>query len=128
MDVAWADAALSLVVGIGLAAAAGLRVFLPLLVLGVAAHAGVVPLTPTFDWIGSGPGIAALATASVVEVVGYYIPWVDNLLDMIAGPLAVLSGIVLTAAVAGGRRFPPPHSCRWPRCPRCARALAPRYP
>lgn len=105
----WTEGVLSLGVGIGLAAAAGLRVFLPLLVLGLAARAGIVPLVASFDWLASGPGIAALAVASVVEVAAYYIPLVDNLLDVIAAPLAILSGILLTAAVT--TELPP--QVRW---------------
>lgn len=99
MDLLWPSALLSLGIGVGLAAAAGLRVFLPLLVLGLAARNGVLPLTDAFGWIASTPGIAALATASAIEVIGYYIPLVDNVLDMLAAPLAILAGIVLTAAV-----------------------------
>lgn len=99
MDMTWADGLLSLGVGIGLAAAAGLRVFLPLLVLGLAARAGVVPLVGSFDWLASTPGLAALTVASVVEVSAYYVPIVDNLLDLLATPLAIFAGVLLTAAV-----------------------------
>jgi len=105
----WTEGVLSLGVGIGLAAAAGLRVFLPLLILGLAARAGVVPLTPSFDWLASGPGITVLAAASLVEVGAYYVPLVDNLLDLVAAPLAILAGIVLTAAVT--TELPP--ELRW---------------
>jgi hypothetical protein len=99
MDMTWADGLLSLGVGIGLAAAAGLRVFLPLLVLGLAARAGLVALVSSFDWLASTPGLAALTIASVVEVSAYYVPIVDNLLDLVATPLAILAGVLLTAAV-----------------------------
>jgi hypothetical protein len=95
----WADGLLSLGVGIGLAAAAGLRVFLPLLVLGLAARTGLVALVSSFDWLASTPGLAALAIASVIEVAAYYVPVLDNLLDLIATPLAILAGVLLTAAV-----------------------------
>jgi hypothetical protein len=94
-----AQTALSLGVGIGLAAAAGLRVFVPLLVLGAAAHAGWMPLTPGFAWLASPSSLAILSVATIVEIAAYYVPWVDNLLDLIAGPLAVLAGVVATAAV-----------------------------
>lgn len=91
--------ALSLGVGIGLAAAAGLRVFVPLLVLGAAAHAGWIPLTSDFAWLASTSSLAILSVATVVEIAAYYVPWVDNVLDLIAGPLAVLAGVAATAAV-----------------------------
>lgn len=109
VDFAWTDAVLSLGVGLGLAAAAGLRVFLPLLVLGVAARLGALPLASGFDWLASGPAIAALGSATLLEVSAYYLPWIDNLLDVVATPLAIMAGILLTAAVATG--LPP--ELRW---------------
>ncbi len=99
MEPVWAEALLSVGVGVGLAAAAGLRVFLPLLVLGAAARLGWVPLTSGFEWLSSSPGLATLGAATVVEIAAYYIPWVDNLLDVLAAPLAILAGVVATAAV-----------------------------
>jgi hypothetical protein len=109
IELAWTDALLSLGVGIGLAAAAGLRVFLPLLVLGIAARAGWVPLGGEFAWLTSEPGLVALGIATLIEVGGYYSPIVDNLLDVIAGPLAIMAGILLTAAVTAD--LPP--AVRW---------------
>jgi hypothetical protein len=109
MDPVWAEAMLSLAAGLGLAAAAGLRVFVPLLVLGSAARLGWVPLTSGFDWLASGFGLATLGIATVVEISAYYIPWVDNLLDLVAGPLAVMAGILATAAVTP--ELPP--ALRW---------------
>jgi hypothetical protein len=106
---AWPEALLSLGIGVGLAAAAGLRVFLPLLVLGIAARAGWVPLGDEFAWLASEPGLVALGVATVIEVGGYYAPVVDNLLDVIAGPLAIMAGILLTAAVTAD--LPP--AVRW---------------
>jgi hypothetical protein len=99
MESAWVQAVLSLGVGAGLAAAAGLRVFLPLLVLGTAARFGGLPLSAGFEWLSSSTGLATLAVATVLEIAGYYIPWVDNLLDVVAGPLAVIAGALATAAV-----------------------------
>lgn len=89
---------LALALGIGLAAAAGLRVFLPLLVLAVAAHFEVLPLASSFQWLASVPAIAMLAIAAVAELGAYYIPGLDNLLDAVAAPLAVLAGTLMVAA------------------------------
>lgn len=89
---------LSLALGIGLAAAVGLRVFIPLLVVAVAAYFGKVPLAPAFAWLASLPAIVMLAIAATVEVAGYYIPGVDNLLDTIAAPLALVAGTLVVAA------------------------------
>lgn len=109
MDVTWADAFLSIAVGISLAAAAGLRVFVPLLVLGGAARFGGLPLSSGFDWLASTQGLGALSVAVVLEIGAYYVPWVDNLLDTVAGPLAVISGALAVAAVT--TELPP--QVRW---------------
>ena len=90
---------LSLLIGVGLSAACGFRVFVPLLVLSVAVHTGHVNLTPGFDWIGSTPALIAFALATALEIAAYYIPWVDNLLDSVSGPAAVVAGTMLTAAL-----------------------------
>lgn len=99
MDITWTEALLSLAIGIGLAAATGMRVFVPLLVLGVAARLEWLPLSAGFQWLSSWPAIIALAVAAVLEIGAYYIPVIDNFLDLLAGPLAVTAGIVTTAAV-----------------------------
>ena len=73
-------------VGLALSAAAGLRVFVPLLLTGVAARLGYFTLAPGMAWIGSDVALVAFATAMVLEVGAYYVPWLDNLLDSIATP------------------------------------------
>jgi hypothetical protein len=85
-------------VGLALSAAAGLRVFVPLLLTGVAARLGYFTLAPGMAWIGSDVALVAFATAMVLEVGAYYVPWLDNLLDSIATPAAVTAGIIITAA------------------------------
>lgn len=85
-------------IGISLAAAAGLRVFLPLLVIALAGRAGMVELSATFDWLVGWPAIAALGAAAAVEIAAYYMPGVDNLLDLLAGPLALVAGTLLVVA------------------------------
>lgn len=92
---------LSVCLGVGLAAAVGFRVFLPLLILSLAAFFNVIPLTESWQWIGSITAIIALSVATFAEIFGYYIPWVDNALDAIALPLATVAGtVVLVATVA----------------------------
>lgn len=90
---------LSICLGIGLSAACGFRVFVPLLCLSLAAKFGHIPLTPTFAWIGTTPAIIAFSAATVAEITAYYIPWVDNALDSIAVPMATVAGVVATASV-----------------------------
>ncbi|MFZ2286688.1 MAG: DUF4126 domain-containing protein [Bacteroidales bacterium] len=86
-------------IGIGLAASAGFRVFVPLLVAAIAAKAGFLPLNESFQWLSSWAALAILGTATVVEIMAYYIPVVDNLLDTIATPLAVVAGTLLLTSV-----------------------------
>jgi hypothetical protein len=93
------DIALSIALGIGLAAAVGFRVFLPLLVASVAAYTGHLQLSSSFAWLGSLPAITMLSAAAIAEVLAYYIPVVDNLLDTIATPVAVVAGTLVSAAV-----------------------------
>jgi hypothetical protein len=92
------DHLLSLAVGIGLAAACGFRVFVPLLVMSAAAYTGHLDLSSGFQWIGTLPALVAFGCATIVEIAAYYIPWVDNMLDTIAGPAAVVAGTVVTAS------------------------------
>ncbi len=93
------ELAITLAVGIGLAAAAGFRVFVPLLALGLAARAEYLPLAENLQWLASTPALLALATATVLELGGYYVPWLDNALDSLATPAAIIAGTVLTASV-----------------------------
>lgn len=92
---------LSAFIGLGLAAATGFRVFVPFLVLSVASRAGYVELSGGFEWIGSQAALVAFALATVLEIGAYYVPWLDNLLDTLTTPTAVVAGVVLTAAATG---------------------------
>lgn len=90
---------LSICLGIGLSAACGFRVFVPLLFMNVASLTGHLTLAHGFEWLGSYPALITFSVATVVEVAGYYIPWVDHLLDTIATPAAVIAGTIVTASV-----------------------------
>ena len=90
---------LCICLGIGLSAACGFRVFVPFLILSIAALSGHVQLAKGFAWIGTYPALITFSAATVLEILGYYIPWLDHLLDTMATPAAVVAGIVLTAAV-----------------------------
>jgi hypothetical protein len=93
---------LSIALGVGLSAAAGFRVFVPFLVMGIAANAGHLELAPAWSWIGEAPAIYILGVATAIEIVAYFVPWLDNVLDTIATPTAVVAGIIATAAVVTG--------------------------
>lgn len=92
------DIILSVFLGLGLAASAGFRVFMPLLALSIASHFDYLPLSESFQWLGSLPALIALALATILEIAAYYIPWVDNLLDTAAVPLATIAGTGVLAA------------------------------
>src|SRR3990170_4250104 len=93
------DLALSIALGVGLAAATGLRLFLPMLIASAAAYTGHLPLSENFAWLGTLPALILLGVAAVVEVLAYYIPGVDNLLDTLATPAAFVAGTIVAAAV-----------------------------
>lgn len=93
---------LSILMGIGLSAASGFRIFIPFLVLSIASYTGNISLTDSFSWIGTLPALVTFGAATLIEIAGFYVPWIDNLLDTIASPAAVAAGIILTASVVTG--------------------------
>jgi hypothetical protein len=90
---------LALCIGIGLSAACGFRIFVPLLVMSLAAASGHLELAEGFEWIGSPAAVTAFGIATALEIMAYYIPAVDNLLDTVATPAAAIAGTMITAAV-----------------------------
>ncbi len=92
------EALLSICLGIGLAASCGFRIFIPFLVMSVASRADHLALGSGFDWIASDAALATFAVAAVLEIGAYFIPWLDNALDTISTPVAVVAGTVAAAA------------------------------
>ena len=101
---------LSLSLGLGLAAACGFRVFIPPLMMGVASRFDLYELEGSFTWVGETWAIAIFSVATLLEVGGYFIPWIDNLLDAVATPAAILGGIFVTSASLEGEMDP---SVQW---------------
>lgn len=109
------EVALSVAAGIGLSAACGFRIFLPFTIMSAAAlYGGLGPgegsalgsltafeLSERFAWVGTLPALILFGTATLIEIGAYYIPWLDNLLDTIATPAAVIAGALASAAVLG---------------------------
>ncbi|MBU2994846.1 DUF4126 domain-containing protein [Cellulophaga baltica] len=92
---------LSIFLGVGLAASVGFRVFLPLFALSLASYFNFWDLNNSWEWIGSLAAVIALGVATIVEIFAYFIPWVDNLLDSLAVPLAGIAGTaVMVSTVA----------------------------
>jgi len=90
---------LAICAGLGLSAACGFRVFVPLLVMSIAVHSGHLNVASGFDWIGSTPALVTFSLATALEIGAYYIPWLDNFLDSIATPAAVVAGTIVTASM-----------------------------
>ncbi len=93
---------LSLCIGIGLSAACGFRVFVPLFVMSIASLMGWFEPMKGFEWLAIPSVCIGLAVATVCEIGAYYIPWVDNALDTIATPAAMVAGTLTTMAVSSG--------------------------
>jgi hypothetical protein len=98
-DLLTLETAMALCLGIGLSAACGFRVFVPPLALGIAVRLEAPLSGAAPEWIGSMPALVLLGVAVLVELGAYYVPWIDNLLDTIASPAAVVAGILLTAGL-----------------------------
>jgi hypothetical protein len=92
---------MGLMIGIGLSAATGFRVFVPFLGMSIAAMSGHLTLSSGFGWIGTWPAFIAFATATALEIGAYYVPWLDHLLDTITTPAAIVSGTIMTASMVG---------------------------
>jgi hypothetical protein len=90
----------SIGIGLGLGIAAGFRVVVPFWVLSVAAFFGHLPLADNMQWLGSETALIGLSIALVVELLAYSIPWLDNLVDAVALPLAAIAGTLLMALAA----------------------------
>jgi hypothetical protein len=92
---------LALCLGMSLSAACGLRVFVPPLVLSVAAIYGHLHLAEGFKWIGTQEAMITFAVATLIEVLAYYVPVLDNLLDTLSAPIVFIAGTVMTASLFG---------------------------
>lgn len=89
---------LSAFIGIGLAAASGFRVFLPMFTVSLASYMGWIPMSESFEWLVGLPTLITTGIAMIFEILAYYIPIVDHLLDTLSVPLATLAGSVLFAS------------------------------
>ena len=96
------DYAVGILLGLGLAASCGFRVFVPLLVSNVASHLGYIHFGAGYEWMASWPAFAVFISATIIEIGAYYIPWLDNALDTIAIPLASVAGTLLTVSFISG--------------------------
>ncbi|QQS66035.1 MAG: DUF4126 domain-containing protein [Chlorobiota bacterium] len=103
------DIILSILIGVGLSAACGYRVFMPMTITSIGSKFGWIHLGQDFSWISTDICLIGFSIAAVLEVGAYYIPILDHALDLVASPLAVIAGMILTASVA----FDLPPYMRW---------------
>lgn len=89
---------LSILLGLSLAAAVGFRIFVPLLIMSLASQGGYLTLSSGFEWIGTIPALIVFTAAAGFEILAYFIPFVDNILDAFAGPTAVVAGTIVMAS------------------------------
>ncbi len=99
---------MSIMIGVALSATCGFRVFVPLLAVNIGTRAldadgqPLIELAGGFDWLSSDIALMVFLVATLFEIGGYYIPWIDNLLDTIASPASIVAGTVITASFATG--------------------------
>lgn len=89
---------ISLCLGVALSACCGFRIFVPMLVACLALKLGWISVTPGFEWMSSWTALFVLATATILEIGAYYIPWLDNAFDTISTPVAFVAGTILTTS------------------------------
>jgi len=95
------DTLLAVFLGVGLSAACGFRIFFPLFIMSIASISGNLELSQGFEWIATYLALITFGIATLFEILAYYIPWVDNLLDAIATPAAIAAGVIVMAAAVG---------------------------
>jgi|TARA_B100000678_G_C18162455_1_gene483642 hypothetical protein len=102
------EAIMSILIGIALSATCGFRVFVPLLAVNIGTRANdadgqpLIELAAGFDWLSSDIAMMVFLVAAIFEIGGYYIPWIDNLLDSVASPAAIVAGTLITASFITG--------------------------
>ena len=89
---------LGICLGVGLSAACGFRIFVPPLVMSIAAQSGHLQLSDDFAWMSTPQATVAFGLGAFLEVAAYYIPWIDELLDIVATPTAVIAGTIITGS------------------------------
>jgi Domain of unknown function (DUF4126) len=97
----------TVLIGISLSAAAGLRLLIPFLAMSIAALVGHFPLSENLQWLDTTTALEGLSLAVLIETVIYYIPWLDHLLDLIALPTAMVAGTLITAAFSSDLNLQP---------------------
>ncbi len=99
MDSSLWEVTLQAAMGVGLAACAGLRAFLPLFLVGVAGRVTSIQLSGPFEWLSSWPALTVFGVAVVAEILADKIPVVDHVLDVVGGVVKPVAGALVAASV-----------------------------
>lgn len=91
-----------ILIGLGLATATGFRVFVPLWALSLFSMTGYVELVHSFEWIGTTPAFIVFTVALIIEIIVYYVPLLDNIMDLISMPIAIVASILVTSSYVDG--------------------------
>lgn len=84
-----------ILIGIGLSAAVGFRIFVPFLVMGLIQRFGIYSLPAGFEWLSQNEALLAFGIATIIEIIAYFVPWLDSALDLITTPLAMIGGTIM---------------------------------
>ena len=90
------DLYLKILIGLGLSAASGFRLFVPFAILSIFSISGIYNTTSTPYIFSSDLFLVIFIILSVSEVLLFYNPWIDNMLDLISTPASIFSGIIIT--------------------------------
>ena len=99
--VSWTEVVPAVALAIGLAACAGLRAWLPLLLTGALVRADVIDIGASFGFIATNRALILFGVASLVEIAADKVPAVDHALDALGTVLRPAAATVLAASVFG---------------------------
>jgi uncharacterized membrane protein len=96
------EAGTVLITGLGLAVAAGLNAYIPLLIAGLLIRMDVVSFGAPYDQLGSTPALVIISVLLAIEIVADKVPAVDSVNDMIQTFIRPVAGALLFAGSASG--------------------------
>jgi hypothetical protein len=99
--VSWTEVVPAVALAIGLAACAGLRAWLPLLLTGGLVRSGMIEVGPSFAFLASNRALILFGVASVIEIVADKVPALDHALDAVGTVLRPLAATVLAGSIFG---------------------------
>ena len=102
------DPTTAVITGLGLAGAAGLNAYVPLLVVGLLERADVIHLPSPYDQLSATPVLLVLGVLLAIEFLADKIPGVDSVNDVVQTVVRPAAGAVLMAGSLGiGTQLPP---------------------